>query len=236
MLTAVNTGRAGWEQVLSQRAGTEKKRVNILAIGDVGSTLLTGLKLLGGDVISSIGICDLSDQITARWEFEMGQISLPWDYRAFPKWRSFPWKSCLTAMCSSCGLPGHPAGGLPGEGRAHGPVRKQRRHCEAVRPHGTGGRLPGAVVAVSDPVDPLAKTAYLESNRDENGVWDGKGLRPEQIQGFGLGVMNARAAYFAKRDPRLASFLTEGALSAPTARDCSSPTPSTTTTRRSPGS
>ena len=59
-------------------------------------------------------------------------------------------------------------------------------------------------------MDPLAKTAYLESNRDENGVWDGKGLRPEQIQGFGLGVMNARAAYFAKRDPRLASFLTEG--------------------------
>ena len=47
LLTAVNTGRAGWEQVLSQRAGTEKKRVNILAIGDVGSTLLTGLKLLG---------------------------------------------------------------------------------------------------------------------------------------------------------------------------------------------
>ncbi len=106
MLTAVNTGRAGWEQVLSQRAGTEKKRVNILAIGDVGSTLLTGLKLLGGDVISSIGICDLSDQITARWEFEMGQISLPWDYGAFPKWRSFPWKSCLTAMCSSLWPPG----------------------------------------------------------------------------------------------------------------------------------
>ena len=52
----------------------------------------------------------------------------------------------------------------------------------------------GLWCAVSDPVDPLAKTAYLESNRDENGVWDGKGLRPEQIQGFGLGVMNARAA------------------------------------------
>ena len=68
----------------------------------------------------------------------------------------------------------------------------------------------GLWCAVSDPVDPLAKTAYLESNKDENGVWDGKGLRPEQVQGFGLGVMNARAAYFAKRDPRLASFLTEG--------------------------
>ena len=57
-----------------------KRQVHILAIGDVGSTLLTGLKLLGGDVISTIGICDLSDQITARWEFELGQIALPWNY------------------------------------------------------------------------------------------------------------------------------------------------------------
>ena len=62
-----------------------KKRVNILAIGDVGSTLLTGLKLLGGDVISSIGICDVAENITARWEFEMGQVSLPWNYGAFPE-------------------------------------------------------------------------------------------------------------------------------------------------------
>ena len=39
---------------------------------------------------------------------------------------------------------------------------------------------------------------------------DWKGLRPEQVQGFGLGVMNARAAYYAKRDPRFARFLTQG--------------------------
>ena len=30
------------------------------------------------------------------------------------------------------------------------------------------------------------------------------------MQGFGLGVMNARAAYYAKRHDRFASFLTEG--------------------------
>ena len=83
-LIAVNTGRMGWESILTAAPNTRKKRVHILAIGDVGSTLLTGLKLLGGDVISTIGICDLSDQITARWEFEMGQINLPWDYNAFP--------------------------------------------------------------------------------------------------------------------------------------------------------
>ena len=84
-LTAVNVDRIGWEKVLTWNPGKAKKRVNMLAIGDVGSTLLTGLKLLGGDVIESIGICDLSEQITARWEFEMGQISLPWVYDSMPE-------------------------------------------------------------------------------------------------------------------------------------------------------
>ena len=81
-LTAVNMNRPGWEALLDLQPSPKKKRVNVLAIGDVGSTLLMGLKLLGGDVIDSIGICDLSDQITARWEFELGQIALPWNYDA----------------------------------------------------------------------------------------------------------------------------------------------------------
>ena len=49
-----------------------------------------------------------------------------------------------------------------------------------------------------------------EITQDEDGNWDGKGLRPEQVQGYGLGVMNARAAYFAKKNEKLSSFLTEG--------------------------
>ena len=84
-LTAIDLSNPMWRHAIAYtqpKAG--KKRVNLLAVGDVGSTLLTALKLLGGDVIDSIGICDLSDQITARWEFEMGQISLPWDYYSFP--------------------------------------------------------------------------------------------------------------------------------------------------------
>ena len=65
-------------------------------------------------------------------------------------------------------------------------------------------------MVLSDPVDPLCKAAWLASNHDADGNWDGLGLLPEQVQGFGLGVMNARAAYFAKQDSRFASFLTEG--------------------------
>ena len=77
----------------------------------------------------------------------------------------------------------------------------------------------GLFAVVSDPVDPLAKTAWLESNKDENGVLDYQGLRPEQVQGFGLGVMNARAAYYAKRDERFKQFLTEGRSFGPHGED-----------------
>lgn len=68
-------------------------------------------------------------------------------------------------------------------------------------------------------MDPLAKTAFLESNKNEAGEYDWMGLLPEQVQGFGLGVMNARAAYYAKRDPRFKQFLTEGRSFGPHGQD-----------------
>ena len=210
-LTAVNTSRPGWEDILTWSPHPGKKRVNLLAIGDVGSTLLTGLKLLGGDVISSIGICDISEQITARWEFEMGQVSLPWDYDSFPEVEAVApdrlFDCDVFVFIASRGIP--PVGSRVEDVR----MAQFEQNAAIVKHYARMARekqFRGLWCAVSDPVDPLAKTAYLESNRDESGNWDGKGLRPEQVQGFGLGVMNARAAYFAKRDPRLASFLTEG--------------------------
>lgn len=64
----------------------------------------------------------------------------------------------------------------------------------------------GLFAVMSDPVDPLCKAAFLASNQDASGRWDGRGLLAEQIQGFGLGVMNARAAWFAKQDPASPAF------------------------------
>ena len=63
---------------------------------------------------------------------------------------------------------------------------------------------------VSDPVDPLCRAVLEESNRDETGRWDGGGLFSHQVRGFGLGVMQARAMYYARKEPRFAAFLTEG--------------------------
>ena len=82
---AVNHAHPRFHELLNWQEKKGKKRVHVLAIGDVGSMLLTGLHLLGGDVISSIGICDLSEQVTARWEFEVNQIAYPWEYDALPE-------------------------------------------------------------------------------------------------------------------------------------------------------
>ncbi len=209
-LTVVNAARPGWERML-KAPKTGKRRVNILAIGDVGSTLLTGLKLLGGDVISRIGICDISEQNLLRWEFEMGQVSLPWDYDAMPEVEIVTpdrlFDCDVFVFAASKGIP---------------PVGSQVRDVRMAQFESNAGLVrqyvrmaaeqgfDGLWAQVSDPVDPLAKTAYLESNQDPDGTWNGRGLLPEQVQGYGLGVMNARAAYYAKRDPRFSRFLTEG--------------------------
>ena len=209
-LTVVNSGRIGWERML-QTPENGKKRVNILAIGDVGSTLLMGLKLLGGDVISRIGICDISEKLTARWEFEMGQVSLPWDYDAFPEVTVVTPENLFDCdvfvFAASKGIP--PVGSEVTDVR----MAQFESNAELVRHYARMARqqgFRGLWAAVSDPVDPLAKTAYLESNLNENGEWDGLGLLPEQVQGYGLGVMNARAAFYAKRDERFGSFLRDG--------------------------
>ena len=83
-LTAVNALHPRHEAALdfvTPRHG--KKRVHLLAVGDVGSALLLALKLLGGDVISTLGICDLRENVPQRWEFELNQVNAPGEGR-FP--------------------------------------------------------------------------------------------------------------------------------------------------------
>ena len=209
-VTVVNTGRPGWERMLEEPK-TGKKRVNLLALGDVGSILLTGLKLLGSDVISHIGICDISEKALARWEFEMGQVSLPWDYDAFPEVSIVTQEQLFDCdvfiFAASKGIP--PVGSNVQDVR----MAQFETNAALVRSYARSARqqgFNGLWAAVSDPVDPLAKTAYIESNLNENGEWDGLGFLPEQVQGYGLGVMNARAAYYSKRDKRFSSFLSSG--------------------------
>ena len=211
-LTAICEDRSDWQRALPAKpAGIGGKRVHILAVGDVGSTILLGFKLLGAGTIDTIGICDLSEANCARWTTEMGQITKAWEYGTMPRVETVSLENLFACdvflFVASKGIP--PVGSKVQDVRMAqfednaGLVKIYARMARAAH-------YQGLWAAVSDPVDLLAKTAYLESNKDENGVWDGKGLRPEQVQGYGLGVMNARAAYYAEKDSRFASFLKEG--------------------------
>lgn len=219
-LRAVNLAHPGWKEILMEEPVSRKKRVHVLAIGDVGSTLLTGLHLLGGDCIESIGICDISEQVTARWEFEENQIAYPWEYDALPEVDIVKpeelFQCDVFVFVASKGIP--PVGSQVKDVRMYQFENNSKIVAQYAR-QARACRFKGLFAVVSDPVDPLAKTAWLESNKNEQGVLDYGGLRPEQVQGFGLGVMNARAAYFAKRDPRFARFLTEGRSFGPHGQD-----------------
>ena len=211
-LRAVNIQHPKWQSIL-EPPGTHaaKCRVNLLAVGDVGGTLLTALKLLGRDCIEHIGICDLSEHTVARWAAEMGQVSWPWDYESLPPVEPIPPErlfDCDVVIFSA-------TRSIPPVGSGIRDVRMaqfdaNRTIIEAYARQARSSAFRGLFAILSDPVDPLCKAAYLASNMGPDGIWDGGGLRPEQIQGFGLGVMNARAAYIAKQDSRFRSFLEEG--------------------------
>ena len=211
-LTAVDLSNPMWRDAVrytKPKAG--KKRVNLLAVGDVGSTLLTALKLLGGDVIGSIGICDLSDKTVARWTTEMGQISWPWDYSSMPEVEAVDMEHLFDGDVFIFAA----TKAIPAVGSDVKDVRMAQLEANAgIVAHyarmARAAHYKGLFMVLSDPVDQLCQAAYNAANRDENGEWDGLGLLPEQVQGYGLGVMTARAAYYAKQDARLASYLTEG--------------------------
>lgn len=211
-LQAVNLRHPRWREALDfTRPRPGKKRVHLLAVGDVGGTLLTALKLLGGECISRIGICDLNEKTVARWTAEMGQIAWPWDYGALPEVepvppeRLFDCDVFLFAATKSIPAVGS---GIPDVRMAQ--YKANRPLVTSFARQAREAGFAGLFIVLSDPVDPLCRAAYQASNAGPDGHWDGLGLLPEQIQGFGLGVMNARAAYFAKEEPRFASFLTEG--------------------------
>ena len=201
------------------RAG-RVRAVNLLALGDVGSTLLMGLRLMGGDVISSIGICDLREGVAQRWEFELNQIQLPGPYDALPPVEIVSPEQLFDGdvflFCASRFVPDTAV--KTGDVRM-AQYRLNRELAALYAQKARQARYRGLFCVVSDPVDPLCRAVLTESNRAPGGGMDYQGLLTCQVRGFGLGVMNARAAYYARKDPRFASFLTEGRSFGPHGED-----------------
>ena len=208
---AVNFSHPRWEELLMPFLPKGKKRLHMLALGDVGSTLLTGLRLLGGDILHTVGICDVRAEVCQRWVFEMEQIALPWAYDAMPTVEIVDQEHLFDCdvflFCASRFIPDTAV--KTGDVRmAQYELNRELVSIYAKKARDAGYK--GLFCVVSDPVDPLCRAALLASNRGDDGKLDYLGLMTHQVRGFGLGVMNARAAYYAKRDERFAAFLTEG--------------------------
>ena len=217
---AVNLAPPRFEELTAPMPRPEKVRVNLLALGDVGSTLLMGLRLMGGDVISSIGICDLREGVAQRWEFELNQIQLPGPYNVLPPVEIVSPEQLFDGdvflFCASRFVPDTAV--KTGDVRM-AQYRLNRELAALYAQKARQARYRGLFCVVSDPVDPLCRAVLTESNRAPSGEMDYQGLFSHQVRGFGLGVMNARAAYYARKDSRFASFLTEGRSFGPHGED-----------------
>ncbi|MBS4537242.1 lactate dehydrogenase [Clostridium sp. D2Q-11] len=206
---AVNTNYPSWKTVLNHTL-PKKWRINLLALGDVGSTLLTGLKLLGNNIIFEIGIYDRTYEKAKRWEMEMNQVLKAFNYDS-PKVkiidRSDIFDCDMFVFCASKSVP--KVGSEVKDVR----MAQFESNSNIIKEYAIEARnigFKGIFSVVSDPVDLLSKVVFLESNKNEKEEYDYNGLAPEQIRGYGLGVMNARAAYYANMSHDLNQFLSEG--------------------------
>ena len=183
-----------------------KYRINILAPGDVGSILLTGLVLLGGDIVSGIGIFDIKRDNLIRCEAEMNQIAYASGLAEYPRVTMLEDEGELFAcdvfvFCASKGVPAINSGVSDVRMAQFAENKKIVEHYAELAALKS---FNGVFGVVSDPVDPLCKSAYTAS-----------GLKPGQFRGFGLGVMNGRALYYARKEKKFSRFIDEGRVFGP---------------------
>ena len=181
-----------------------------LVVFGCGLLVSAAMKLTGADIISRIGICDISEKALARWEQELNQIAIPSDPGTLPL--VYPTAAedlfdCdVFVFCASRGVPD------VSETNVDVRMVQLEKNLELVRFYAdaaVNANYDGEFFVVSDPVDPLCRGALAA------------GLRPNRIQGFGLGVMNGRAAYYARlaENTTIVRYLTEGRVFGPHGED-----------------
>lgn len=200
--TALNTSFERCFGVYNTFSTLQKKRprVHLIGLGDVGGTVLTGFVLLGEN-LGEIGIFDPDAVKCARYEAELNQI-LPFrDGGRVPRVRVLEESELFDCdalvFTATRGVP--PLGAEAGDVRM-AQYRLNRDMLRSYARRARESRFCGLFMVVSDPVDPLCRAVFRMSNQNEAGVFDGNGLLPEQVRGFGLGVMRARALYYAQKE------------------------------------
>ncbi len=184
------------------------KRVHIIGLGDVGMNAALGLRIAGEGYVSAIGLYDIDKNLCRRLEIEISQVLSPLGKAPCPPVVLLHEEELFACdiflFCAAKSVP-------PVGDEALGDVRMAQlssnrqilsRYAKAAADAGFSGLFG----VVSDPLDLLCAEAA-------------KYLHPEQVQGFGLGVMYARAAYYARKHasdtPPLAFFPEGGRVFGP---------------------
>ncbi|OPJ56466.1 lactate dehydrogenase [Alkalithermobacter paradoxus] len=209
-VVSINTEYPNWEEVLNYKH-PQKWRINIIGLGDVGGTLLTGLRMLGGDCISSIGIYGNDMNGLMRWEYEANQIVDPFNEDNYPDVKIINESDIFDCdMFVFCASKNVPKVGSDVKDVRMAQFEENSKIINVYARKARESNFKGIFAVVSDPVDLLCKVAFLESNKDSDENMDFKGLSSDQIRGYGLGVMNARALYYSKQNPDTIYYANEG--------------------------
>jgi len=188
-IKGINMDFEGWSELMKLNPA-KKWKINVLGLGDVGGIMLIGLRLLGGHVIDEIGIYDLDDNKIKRWVYELNQVN-SLEQRDFPKVKGITAEELfdgdMFVFCASKAIP--PVGSGVKDVRMV-QLEGNSKIINIYAKMASEKQFKGIFAVVSDPVDLLCRSAY------ENG----EELIPDQIKGFGLGVMNARAVFYSQED------------------------------------
>lgn len=166
-------------------------RLAIVGLGDVGGSLAQAICTLGSDSISELMLFDLDPNRQSRYVLELGQIYGPFT-------TPIPIAACSAEEIFDADVVVFTASkSVPPVGAAVMDMRMVQLEANAqlVRDlvaKGVARDFHGLYAIVSDPVDLLCQVA-----RDALvalGQPEGASIR---VKGFGLGVMNARAHYYA---------------------------------------
>lgn len=179
-------------KVLHERSVESKSsyKVTLLGLGDVGGTLLIGLRLLGRGIISEIGIYDLSEDKLKRWEMELNQIVDPND-ATLPKVRIISQEELFDGdMFIFTASKFVPQVGSDIKDVRMVQFESNKAIVELYAKQANNCHYKGVFAVVSDPVDLLCSAVQRVSPN----------LSVDQIRGYGLGVMYGRACYYADQE------------------------------------
>lgn len=158
--------------------------VSILGLGDVGGTLLMGLRLLGRDVLKEIRIFDLDEKKRRRYYLEINEVS---DGTSLPPVKEVGIEEVFDTDVLIFTVSVY----IPPLDTTLQDVRlvqfdKNRRILLNYAKQAEESGFKGYYFIVSDPVDLLCMNLMEEG-----------GIESHRIRGFGLGVMEARARFIA---------------------------------------